>query len=337
MEAVSEITPENNAGLPAEESSPPKKKRVWLKRLLWTLLAGIAVLLVVVAFFLGPIVKFAVNKSGASILGVDKCSIGDLAVYPFAGYVRVRDVTIGKPTDTEIKFSRDLLSLEYLEFDFEMLTLFSQKKIINRIELKNLYLRYEKNSPDKSNVEVIAARFVKPESEKPEPETPEKEEAESEPIYLAARYVDIENINVNAYFNGMPTPIPPVSFEFKEGIGMDEDLTPMQFGMRFAGNFMNVFRALHGTMLGDLAGAGLGAISDAVGFTADAVSDAAQGTINIVTDVADVTADAAGAGFGIVSDVAGATTDAVSGTAKKVFNLFSSDEKEEEKEADKQK
>lgn len=336
MEEVSDITPENCAAPSAGETPAPQKKHVWLKRILWTLLVCAGAVLVVVAFFLGPILKFAVNKSGASMLGVDTLSVGELTVYPFSGYVCVRDVVVGKPVDPEIKFSRDLLSLEYFEFDFEMLSLFSQKKIIDRLVVKNLYFRYEKNNPDKSNVAVIAARFSNPEAAEKKSEEPEKKEAESEPIYLAARYVDIQNISVNAYFNGIPTPIPPVSVEFKNGIGLTEDLTPAQFGMRFAGNFMNVFRMLNGTVLGDFAGATAGMISDAAGFTADVVSDAAEGTVSAVSDVAGATVDAAGATINIVSDVAGTTTDAIGAGAKKVFNLFSSDE-EEEKESDNEK
>lgn len=299
-------------------TAAPQKKKSLLKRLLLWMLAIFAIVLVLavlcVAFFLGPIAKTVVNKTGASILGVDKLSIENLELYPFVGYVRVENVLVGKPVGAGTQFSRDLLSLEYFEFDFDVITALSQKKVINRIVLRNLELTYEKPASGKSNVEVLAARFENPESEK-SPKTPDedtkKSDAESEPIYLAARYVDIQNIRVNAYFSGVPTPIPPISFEFKDGIGLDENLTPVQFGLRFAGNFMSVFRMLNGTIIGDFTGATVGAVSDAAGFTAGLVSGAAEGTANAVTDVADATG-------------------AVLGSAVKILDVFSSEKKDDD-------
>lgn len=313
-------TPTNNqetSELPTETLTGPKKKKPLLKRLLLWAFAIFAMVLALVilcvAFFLGPIAKTVANKAGASILGVDNLSIENLELYPFVGYVRVENVLIGKPVSAETQFSHDLLTLEYFEFDFEVLTAFSQKKVINRIELKNLNLTYEKPATGKSNVEVLAARFEKPESEKSpkaSDESAKKSDAESEPIYLAARYVDVQNIRVHAFFSGVPTPIPPVSFEFKDGIGLDENLTPVQFGLRFAGNFMSVFRMLNGTIIGDLTGATVGAVSDVAGFTAGLVSGAAEGTATAVTDVADAT---------------GAVLDG----AVKILDVFSSEKKED--------
>lgn len=307
---------ETPQALPEMPPEPKKKKSLPKRLLLWTLaiFATVSALVILcVAFFLGPIAKTVANKTGAAILGVDNVSIGQLELYPFVGYVRVENVLVGKPVGAETQFSHDLLALEYFEFDFDVLTAFSQKKVINRMVLKNLSLTYEKPATGKSNVEVLAARFEKQKSEK-SPKTPgesaKKTDAESEPIYLAARYVDVQNIRVNAYFSGVPTPIPPISFEFKDGIGLDENLTPVPFGLRFAGNFMSVFRMLNGTIIGDLTGATVGAVSDVAGFTAGLVSGAAEGTATAVTDVAGAT---------------GAVLDG----AVKILDAFSSEKKEE--------
>lgn len=330
MESVAETSSENSAEIQPEAQDKPKKTRVWLKRIFKFLLVCAALLVLVVGFCLGPIAKTAVNKFGAEMLGVDKMSVDSIAIYPFGGYVRIENFVIGKPTESGTDFSRDLFSLEYFEFDFDVSTALSQKKVIDRIELKNLSLNYEKNAPAASNIEVIAKRFIKDDADKPEPPEPEDEpDSDGDPIYLAARYVDIQNIRVNAYFNGIPSPIPPISFEFKDGLGLDENLTPMQFGLRFAGNFASVFRMLRGTIIGDLTGMTADAISSAAGFTVNAVSDAAKGTASVVTDVAGVTADVAGATVGVVGDAAGATTEAVTDTAKKIFDIFSSDKKED--------
>ena len=71
------------------------------------------------------------------------------------------------------------------------------------------------------------------------------------------------------------------------------------------------------------------ALQAVVGGSADVVSGAAKGTAAVVTDVAGVTADIAGASVHAVVDVAGATGEAVGETAKKIFDLFSSDKKDE--------
>lgn len=335
MEQASDITPENTDTPVPEEGTPePKKKRVWLKRILWTFCALFALILLVVAFFLGPIAKTVVNKIGASTLGVDKMSVDSITIYPFGGYVRVENFVVGKPVgDAGTSFSYDLVNLDYFECDFAVRTVLSQKKVIDTLQLKNLILTYEKLLNGKTNVGEILARFEPKEDAAPAEKTEKKGDSDKktpdEEIYLAAHYVDIENINVRAYIAGVPSaPIPPISVEFKDGIGLDENLTPLQFGLRFAGNFMSLIRIFQGSLIGDFTGATVDAVSDAAGFTANVVSDAAKGTATVVTDVAGVTADAAGATVSAVGDAAEATAEAVSDTAKKVFNIFSSDDKE---------
>lgn len=343
MEEKSDINPESGTELTAEKKSQPKKKRVWLKRILWALLAGTGLIILIVAFFLGPIAKTLVNKFGASTLGVDKVSVDSITLYPFGGYVRVENLVVGKPiTNSDADFSRDLLRLEYLEFDFAVRTALSQKKVIDLLKLKNLDLTYEQTLNGKVNVDELRAhlekRFgVSGESESEVKAASESEE-ETEEMYLGAHYIDIENINIYAYIRGMPSaPFPPISFEFKDGIGLDEDLTPLEFGIRLAGNYMSVIRLFRGSAVGDFAGATADAVSDAANFTADVFSDAAKGTASVVSDAAGFAAGAAGVTANAVTDVAGATGEAISDGAKKVFNLFSSDKKEEKEDSDNEK
>lgn len=342
MEEKTDNVPENNAALPAETTTPPKKKRVWPKRVLCALAACVALIFLIAAFFSGPIAKLLLNKFGASVLGVDKVSVDSIALYPFGGYVRVENFVIGKPVaNPNADFSRDLLRLKYFEFDFAVRTALSQKKVIDRLQLKNLDLTYEQLFDGKTNVETIIAHleseFGTPDEKQPAPK-PEPVPAEEEPeeIYLAAHYVDIENINIYAYVRGMPSaPIPPISFEFKDGIGLDENLTPVQFGIRFAGNFMSLIRLFRGSVVGNIAGATADAVSDAANFTADVVSDVAKGSASLVSDTAGLAAGAADVTVTAVSDVAGATTEAIGDGAKKVFNIFSSEE--EDDDSDKKK
>lgn len=328
----------NNAAL-AENETPaaagtPKKKRRLLKRL--ALVAGtlVALLLLFVAFGLGPVAKWAINSAGAGILGVDKMSVETLVVRPFGGYVRVENFVVGRPVVEGEDFSQDLMNLEYFEFDFEALTALSRKKIIRTLALKNLRLNYEQLISGVTNVGALAKRFAAPATEEAEtPAEPEPETAPAEEIYLAARFVDIDGVRVSLYMGAVPSPLPPISVEFPEGLGLDEDLTPVQFGMRFAGNFMSVFRLLRASGISGAASAAVGAVSDAAGATAGAVSDAAGATVDAVSGVAGATAgavsDAAGATADVVSGAANATTDAVLDAGKAVLDIFSGAEKKD--------
>lgn len=331
-------TNENNAA-PAENETPadagtPKKNRRLLKRLAIAAGALVALLLLFVAFGLGSVAKWAINSVGAEILGVDKMSVETLVVRPFGGYVRVENFVVGHPVVEGEDFSQDLMSLEYFEFDFEALTALSRKKIIRTLALKNLRLNYEQLISGATNVGALADRFAPPATE--EPATPDEPEAAApaEEIYVAARFVDIDGVRVCLYMGSVPSPLPPISVEFPEGLGLDEDLTPVQFGMRFAGNFMSVFRLLRASGISGAASATVGAVSDAAEATVDAVSGAAGATAGAVSDAASATAgavsDAAGATADAVSDAANATTDAVLDAGKAVLDIFSGSEKNAE-------
>ncbi|MGF0069613.1 hypothetical protein [Candidatus Spyradosoma sp. SGI.093] len=329
-------TNENNAA-PAENETPadagtPKKKRRLLKRLAIVAGALVALLLLFVAFGLGSVAKWTINSVGAEILGVDKMSVETLVVRPFGGYVRVENFVVGRPVVEGEDFSQDLMSLEYFEFDFEALTALSRKKIIRTLALKNLRLNYEQLISGATNVGALADRFAPPSTEEPAtPDEPEAAAAPAEEIYVAARFVNIDGVRVCLYMGSVPSPLPPISVEFPEGLGLDEDLTPVQFGMRFAGNFMSVFRLLRASGISGAASATVGAVSDAAGATVDAVSGAAGATAGAVSDAASATAgavsDAAGATADAVSDAANATTDAVLDAGKAVLDIFSGSEK----------
>ena len=333
MEEKTEMTAEKASELSAEERAQPKKKRGWLKHVLWVLLVLFVLFVTVIAFLLGPIVGFAINKFGASTLGVDVCSVDSVRIYPFGGYLRVENLVVGKPLATpDAKFSEDLLRMEHFEFDFALRSALSRKKVIDRLELKHLSLNYERLADGKSNVGELLARFEKEKGDvAPTPSTePKAEDTPSEPVYIAAHYIDIEGVRVRSYFSGVPSmALPPFSVQFKDGIGLENDLTPAEFGIYCLGKYASLIHVFRDSVIGDAAGVAAGAVSNAAGLTADVVSGAAKGTAAVVTDVAGVTADIAGASVHAVVDVAGATGEAVGETAKKIFDLFSSDKKDE--------
>lgn len=308
---------------PAKDDAPASEKsgdepccccarRRRRRRILIAIAACIVVLgaafLVVIGNFLGPIVKTGANAVGASILGVDKFSIGTAEIYPFSGYARFENIFIGKPVEEGLDFSRDMLSLEFVEVDVDLSTLLSQKKVLERFELRNMNANYEELLGGESNVEVVVDHVLgkgsfdellngEEEETDDEPKSDEAEEADE--MYVAANYLVIENANAGASVRGVPAMFPSFSASYPDGVGLDENLTPDDFAVKVAGDYLNVFSSL-----GDATGAAVGAVGDAAGATTDAVGGAA-----------------------------GATVDAVSGAAGTVFGIFSGDDEESAAEA----
>lgn len=307
---------------PAEaspENVPAKKKsgiRRFLKRLLIAILAIFALLLIVVAFFLGPIVGFVANTFGASFLGVDKCSVGSATIYPFGGYVRFENVEIGKPISSAAAFSENLFSVELLEIDADMFSLLSQKKILDRLEIRKISANYEQLFSGETNVgeilKKVAGESAPDELQEEIAETSEPDDkAESEEIFVGARYFVIEDVKVAAFIRGVPVVFPSMSSNFADGVGIDENLSPVNFGIKVAGNFMSVIDFFRNSVFGDAAGAAVGAVFDAADATAGSAKAAAGATVDFVSGAASFTGDAAGSAAGAVGDAAGA-----------VFNLF---------------
>lgn len=312
----------------AHETVPaPKKKRRWLKCVLLAL-AGILVLaVIVVAFFLGAVVRFCANNFGAKILGVDKCEVGAAKIYPFVGYVHFENIAIGKPVGEGYAFSRDLLSVESVDVDVAVFSLLSEKKVLEHFDVRGISACYEQPVYGASNVDAILKNVLgDAETEKsapaagtPESET-QSESGEPKQIFLGAQYFVLDNVNVSAVVRGVPIAFPSISANYPEGLGMEKNLSPTEFGMRVAGDFVNFVETFRNSFVGDAAGAVVSGVSDAATFTGDAAMSAA-GTVS----------DAAQSAAGTVSDTAKSAADAVSGAADSVMEIFSS-KKEEKKD-----
>ena len=307
----------------AAPAQPRKKNRLLraLKRVLIALAALVAVALIVVAFLLGPIVKFAANTFGASLLGVDKCSIGAAKIYPFGGYARFENILVGKPLADGVAFSRDLFSAELIEVDVDVFSLFSQKKIIDSLEVFGVSANYEQLVSGETNVGVLAEKFAGAPAEETEAaaapatkETPasaaEAADAPAEEIYVGARFFVVEDVRAAAYIRGVPFAFPALSANFPQGIGMEENLTPVAFGMKVGGDFVKAVEFFRKSAVGDAARA-----------TAEAVSEAAEATAAATKAAARATDDVAGAAVNAVSDAAALGDDAAKATAEAVSDV----------------
>lgn len=343
-----EIAQETPTSADAEDvPATPKKKRRWLKRILITLGAILAAILIVVAFFLGPIVKFAVNTFGSSFLGVDRCSIETAKIYPFTGHVYFEKILVGKPIAkgaAASAFSYDLFSVDLVDVDVELISLLRPKKVLEHLEIRNVAVNYEQLFDGQANILVLLKNITgdpKPEEEvaKTEEKVEEKVAEEPKEIFISAEYFVIDNVKIAAYIRGVPFVFPAMSADFSKGIGMDEDLSPVAFGMKVGGNFMSVIDFFRKSAIGDATTATINAVSDAAVMTGDAAKAAAGATLNIVSDAATLTGDAAKISVGAVTDAAEltgdaakATVDAVTDTADAILDIFNKKKKTEDEE-----
>lgn len=333
--AVPAESAENAAPADDAPAQPQKKKNRLLralKRALIALAALVAVALIVVAFLLGPIVKFAANTFGASLLGVDKCSVGAAKIYPFGGYARFENILVGKPLADGVAFSRDLFSAELIEVDVDVFSLFSQKKVIDGLEVFGISANYEQLASGETNVGVLAEKFAGAPAEETEAaaapatkETPASaDDVPAEEIYVGARFFVVEDVRAAAYIRGVPFAFPALSANFPQGIGMEENLTPVAFGMKVGGDFVNAVEFFRKSAVGDAARATAEAVSGAAEATAAATKAAARATddvagaaVNAVSDAAVLGDDAAKATAEAVSDVAGTLRGLLSGKNSK--------------------
>lgn len=320
-----------NAASAADAPAQPQKKKNRLlralKRALIALAALVAVALIVVAFLLGPIVKFAANTFGASLLGVDKCSVGAAKIYPFGGYARFENILVGKPLADGVAFSRDLFSAELIEVDVDVFSLFSQKKVIDSLEVFGISANYEQLASGETNIGVLAKKFAGAPAEETKAAAAPADEtaaAPAEEIYIGARFFVVEDVKAAAYIRGVPFAFPTLSANFPHGIGMEENLTPVAFGMKVGGDFVKAVEFFRKSAVGDAARATAEAVSEAAEATAAATKAAARATddvagaaVNAVSDAAVLGDDAAKATAEAVSDVAGTLRGLLSGKNSK--------------------
>lgn len=263
--------------VPADSGTSESGTKKWARRIAKIIVAGLLVVILCVMFLLGPIAKFALNIAGKSSLGVDKCHVEKLWIFPFWGTVIIEDFVIGKPAGTQGKnFSRDLLALKALDVDVSVCSLLFQKKIIEHLIVKDLDFNYEKPLVGDGNLDLILKKLL----DGLDVGELEKDETlpDDEPIFIGARYVNIDAIRLSVSRAGMHVPMPPITIKFEDGIGIESNLTPAEFGALFAANFMNIFNRVNPSAIG-------GAVSDAAGTTVDAVSGAAGAIADGVSDL----------------------------------------------------
>jgi len=300
-------------------SKEPSKTKRCFWRVLWcivrktlkVLLLIVGVLLVfILAGGLGPVVKYVgvplANSQGVP-LSIEKC-----VILPLGGYVRIEGLQVENPdafrepkdaagnplTPNKVYLETPLLRIGALEFDFHMLSLFKEEKVVDLIRLEGLRALYAFDY-DTTNVDAFLAQVAPPGEAPAEPvaETPAKPETEEQPAEAAgelkfriAQVTFTDNSVTLRKFVNIPMPLPPLSLTDIDNRTLQEKyIDPMiktvnsgagdAFGA--VGDGVNAVTEGLGTLstaLGEgLDGAGLAEGAKAVGEGAQATLDSVKG------------------------------------------------------------
>jgi len=271
----------------------------WVRRLVKIAL-GVVIVLAVVAivalFFLGPVVKTAVNTVGPKMLGVP-VEVQAASIRPLGGVVRLAGVRIGNPEG----YSDDpLFSLGEVRIDLDMASLPGKRPIvINELALIEPQVAYEV-AGGKSNIEALTANLPKSDKEKEPKEKKEKKEG---------RKVIIDLLE---FRDGQ------LSYRSKVTLGQAVAMPLPNLKMTEIGRYQGGIEAVEaiGKVLGEL----LNLVGTVVAQIGTAAIDTGKAAIGAGADVVGAGADAVGAG----ADAVGAGADAVKSVGSAAKGLLKS-------------
>jgi uncharacterized protein involved in outer membrane biogenesis len=237
--------------------------------------ALIVIILLVVSFGLGGIIKKAVTTMGPKALGAP-VELKSVRVSPFSGLVQIKGLKIGNPEGFHTDAAMELAELKV---KVKLSSLLTDKVVVSEILIDAPQITYEKSLKSSNlaalqkNVEAFAGPKV--ESPEKEPAAPEQEAAAKKP----AKKVQIDKLVVSngavklsitaLKGNQMTVPLPNIE---KEGIGADKE------GASFADAAKEVWSSIMDGVTGVVGSAG-GVLKDVGTGTVDAVKEGAAGLI----------------------------------------------------------
>lgn len=244
------------------------------------ILVLVVVILLVLSFGLGGIIKKAVTTVGPKALGAP-VALESVQVSPFTGLVHLKGLVIGNPegfhTDSAAQIGEFKVQLD-------LASLLTDKIIIKEILIDGPQITYEKSlrSSNFTELQKNVEAFVGPQEAAAEESVPGDEPVETKP----AKKVQIDKllvqngkvkISVTALKgNAMTVPLPKIE---KEGIGADKG------GATVADAAKEVWGAIMGGIKsaasggGDLLKGAGSAVTDGAGAAVNTVKDSASGLI----------------------------------------------------------
>ncbi len=295
-----------------------------------TLLVIVIVVIIGINFFAGSLVKTGVEKFAPGILGVP-VTVENVNIGILRGKVSIKGLVVGNPE----KFKSDyLFSLGKLSIKLDLESLSTDTIIVNEIIIKAPKISYEL-ALGSSNIGTLLDNLAKEEDDEDNKEV--KEEKPIDPNAPPAKKVIIEkilltdgkvSINVAALGGrGATVPLPKIEMtdvgKEKEGGANIVDVVSEVI----AAISKSVVQVASGSvkLLGDGAKAAMdvtlksaAVVGDAAGAAVGAAGDAAGAAIGAAGDAAGAAGDAAGAAIGAAGDAAGAAVGVASDATKAI-------------------
>ncbi|MFC1467642.1 AsmA family protein [Verrucomicrobiota bacterium] len=242
------------------------------------ILVFIVVILLVVSFGLGGIIKKAVTTVGPKALGAP-IELQSVRVSPFTGLVHLKGLVVGNPegfhTDSAAQIGE-------FKVQVKLMSLLTDKIVVKEILIDGPQITYEKSlkSSNIAELQKNVETFVGPKEEEPEGEpVPEEEPKEKKPSKkVQIDKLLVQNGKVKLSFTAMKgrqmtVPLPKIE---KEGIGADKDgATFGEAAKEVWGSIMEAIKqaaASGGDVLKDVGGA----VTDEAGKAVNSVKEGAS-------------------------------------------------------------
>ena len=283
----------------SNESTETKKRRSRWPRALVGFVVFLAVLLLVLQYALGPIVKTTAEKLGPSVLGT-RVDVTNAHMRILSGLVRMEGVVVGPPEG----FDANVFEMQNLRVDLDTASLLGEADepiVVRDITIEGPFVTYELKGI-RDNLHKLLSNLGADDDGEEKPEEEEKESPEEEKE--GGRKVVIEHFLFKdakvrvAVAGGKGAVVPLPDIELK-------DIGRSSGGATVLDATGQILRQITGgtvvavkDVLVDLGGAAVDAAAGAVGVAADAVGDAAGAAADAIGDAADKAADAVAGALG---------------------------------------
>ena len=282
----------------SNESTETKKRRPRWPRVLAGLVVVLAVLLLVLQYALGPIVKTTAEQLGPNVLGT-RVDVTNAHLRILSGLVKMEGVVVGPPEG----FDANVFEMQNFRVDLDTASLLGgadEPIVIRDITVEGPFVTYELKGIRDNLHKLLSNLGADDGEEKPEEEKKEEPEEKKE----GGRKVVIEHFLFKdakvrvAVAGGKGAVVPLPDIELKD-IGKSSggatalDATGQILRQITVGTVVAVK-----DVLADLGAAAVEAVGDVAGAAADAVGDAAGAAADAVGDAAGAAADAVAGAIG---------------------------------------
>ncbi len=262
-----------------------------LKKVLIGIGVVLVVLVVVVALFLGPIIKTSVETIGPQVTGVD-ITLEKAGINLLSGNVKLKGLIIGNPEGFK---TPSLMELNQFVVDLDMGSLFTDTIVIKKIHIDGPQITYEQalRSSNFSTLQKNLAPDKKAEDKEPEEKVAKKKKAPAKKVVIEDFLFENGKVHISITLAGGKKLTVPLATIHLEDIGKEAD----------------------GASVTEVVNEVFGAITKSVG---QAVATSADFAGDLAGDAGEMLKGGAGAATDAAKDVGGAATDAAKGAADSI-------------------